>query len=160
MKASFINALNRIHAENIRHPRHRSTRTCLHQDVHPNQEAFVTSDGNYEQEGEFWPCFSRLKQEEMSRVDRSSSDSRRRLDLDHSLRQRNPKPLRATVSAPLFRRTSPLVPPTSECPWAILSLGSPVVCFAGRTQRDRFNRLRTWVHVFRSDVVEHRNPPF
>ena len=32
-------------------------------ELHPNQEAFVTSDGNHVQEGEFWGCLSRLKQE-------------------------------------------------------------------------------------------------
>jgi hypothetical protein len=106
----FIDELNRIHPENAQDPRHRLTRTGLRENVHPNQEAFVTTDGNHAQEGEFWGAFRGSRKRNVS--SRSSSDPCAGRGVDHSLRRRNSEALRATVPAPLFPRTLLLVAPT------------------------------------------------
>lgn len=49
----FIDQVNRFHPENRQRPSHRFTRQCLYKNVHPNQQAFVTSEGALSSEGAF-----------------------------------------------------------------------------------------------------------
>ena len=57
----FIDQVRGKHPEKPERPRHRFTRSCLYQNVHPNQEAFMTLEGKPVQEGSFAGRFSELK---------------------------------------------------------------------------------------------------
>jgi hypothetical protein len=57
----FIEQVNQFHPENAQHPKRRFTRRCLYDNVHPNQEAFMTLEGSVMKEGEFAKYVSILK---------------------------------------------------------------------------------------------------
>src|SRR5579863_5824613 len=58
----FIERVNQFHPENSQNPKRRLTRRCLYANMHPNQEAFMTSESRVMQEGEFHSHVSKLKQ--------------------------------------------------------------------------------------------------